>query len=45
MNQIWRILNFIFSSFQCTQFVDKYSDMIIDMITHDLSPDEVQSLM
>lgn len=26
---------------QCTTFVDTYSDMIIDMIAHDLTPDQI----
>ena len=26
---------------QCTQFVDMYSDMIVDFLTHQMSPEEV----
>ena len=26
---------------KCTKFVDTYSDLIIDLVTHDLTPDQV----
>jgi hypothetical protein len=29
---------------QCVQFVNTYSDMIIDLVTHDVTPDQVMSI-